>query len=213
MNKAEILQAVAPYTITAPETVGDLVDRAGYVVKNEIPGDFVECGVFRGGSAMAMALALMELGEKRNLWLYDTFTGMTVPTPVDIDVAGLHASDILSAVKCECGLLEVQANMASTGFGGDVVYVVGPVERRLLVPEFVPERIAILRLDTDWYESTKCELEILYPKLVHGGVLIVDDYGHWQGAKKAVDEYFGPEAISDTFFEKINYSVRVRIKP
>jgi hypothetical protein len=77
------------------------------------------------------------------------------------------------------------------------------------IPRLAPERIAILRLDTDWYVSTKHELEWLWPRLSSGGVLIIDDYGHFTGARKAVDEFFGGQ----TFLFRIDYTGRLVTKP
>jgi hypothetical protein len=75
----------------------------------------------------------------------------------------------------------------------------------------LPEQIAVLRLDTDFYESTRHELRHLYPRLVHGGVLIIDDYGHWAGARKAVDEYIAEEGIR-LLLNRIDYTGRIAIK-
>jgi O-methyltransferase len=79
------------------------------------------------------------------------------------------------------------------------------------IPASVPEQIALLRLDTDWYESTKCELEILFPRLVKGGVIIIDDYGCWQGARKAVDEYFNKNNIA-ILLNRMDDTGRIGIK-
>ena len=85
----------------------------------------------------------------------------------------------------------------------------GIVEKTLLEPKNLPEKISILRLDTDFYESTKIELEILYPKLVSGGFLIIDDYGHFKGCRKAVDEYFRDDL---PYLHYVDYSCRLIIK-
>jgi O-methyltransferase len=88
-------------------------------------------------------------------------------------------------------------------------FVRGPVEQTL--PEHAPERLALLRLDTDWYESTRHELEHLYPRLADGGVLIVDDYGHWEGARRAVDEYFDGRA-APLLLSRVDYTGRIAVK-
>ena len=75
----------------------------------------------------------------------------------------------------------------------NIKFIEGEVEKTLLYEENLPKKISILRLDTDFYSSTKKELEILYPRLVSGGVCIIDDYGYWKGARQAVDEYFGDQ--------------------
>lgn len=99
--------------------------------------------------------------------------------------------------------------MADTGYPIERVrFVEGRVEDTL--PVRVPDRISLLRLDTDWYESTRCELEHLFPKLVPGGVLIVDDYGHWEGCRRAVEEYFDENNIP-MLLNRIDYTGRIGI--
>ena len=170
-----------------------------YVVRTGIEGDVVECGVWHGGSAMLAALALAQAGDTgRAIWLYDTFEGMPPPSELDVDPFGAAAHDVLRARErlpeadphnpwAYATLADVKANMAQTGYPR-VHYVEGKVEET--IPAHAPERISLLRLDTDWYESTLHELEHLYPRLAPGGVLILDDYGWWSGARRAVDEYF-----------------------
>ena len=194
-----------------------MVDAVRYVEDNKIAGDIVECGVWRGGNIIVSALALIELGNKtRDLYLYDTFTGMTPPTEMDKDYSGADAEDLLrrnpkgTKIWCEASLEDVQENMRSTRYPAEKVHFVkGPVEET--IPGRLPNSIAILRLDTDWYESTKHELVHLYPLLVQGGILIIDDYGHWQGAQKAVDEYFADYGIKP-LLSRIDYTCRMMIK-
>jgi hypothetical protein len=192
----EIIDAVRPYTMTTAQRIRALLEATRYVARYQIKGDMVECGVWRGGSMMAVALMLDRLGDEgRTLYLYDTFAGMTGPSQEDTDYKGLSASERLrrgspayEETLCLASLEEVQTNLGSVGYrGGEVRYLVGPVEET--IPATVPDQIALLRLDTDWYESTKHELVHLFPLIVNGGVLILDDYGYWEGVKKAVDEY------------------------
>jgi O-methyltransferase len=167
-----IVETVAPFTMTSPERIVALRDAVRHVCRHQIAGDIVECGVWRGGSMMAVALTLMEIGERRPLHLFDTFDGM--PPPGD--------------TWARSPLAEVRRNLAATGYPDHLIrFVPGRVEET--IPAAAPEQIAVLRLDTDWYESTRHELEHLFPRLVPGGVLIIDDYGHWQGARRAVDEF------------------------
>jgi hypothetical protein len=202
-----IAAAVAPYTMTSHERLWALLSATKYIVGKgiRIPGDFVECGVWRGGSAMAMAYQLLDLGvcDKR-IWLYDTFSGMTTPTAKDVEAdSGKSASVLLAETEktegnniwCLAAKENVSANVYSTGYPRDMFqFVQGDIIETLQY--YVPDQIALLRLDTDWYESTKRELEILFPRLVAGGVCIIDDYGHWRGARKAVDEYFKANNIN-----------------
>jgi O-methyltransferase len=206
---------VSSYTQTSLERVAALADGVEYVVRREIPGDFVECGVWRGGSSMAIALTLLRLGvSDRRLWLYDTFGSMPPAGEHDRDYAGrpmtAGALDPINNSAHTAGLTlsEVRSAVASTGYPPrQVTYVEGLVEET--IPCCAPERIALLRLDTDWYESTRHELAELYPRLEHGGVLIVDDYGHFAGARKAVDEYFAGDPI---LLSRIDYTGRMAVK-
>jgi hypothetical protein len=190
-----IVRTVRSRTMTAHEKLNALVMATWYVVEHGIPGDFVECGVWRGGSMQAVALALLERGvTDRELHLFDTFTGMTEPTEEDRAKDGTPAAELLASsprdakIWAVASLEDVRAGMAETGYPAERVhYCVGKVEDTL--PEHAPERIALLRLDTDWYESTRHELEHLYSRVSPGGVLIFDDYSTWQGARKAVDEF------------------------
>jgi hypothetical protein len=91
-----------------------------------------------------------------------------------------------------------------------VHFIEAPVEESL--PAHAPEQIALLRLDTDWYASTRHELEHLYPRLVPGGVLIIDDYGHWEGARRAADEYFG-KIGEHLLLNRLDYAARIAVKP
>jgi hypothetical protein len=206
--------------MTSPERITALTQAVRYVVANGLPGSFVECGVWRGGSMVATAVTLVELGDTtRDLYLFDTFEGMTDPGERDRTYAGLSADAALTNTRretgrnywCIAGIEDVTANMANSGYPMERVHLVrGPVETT--IPEQAPDSIALLRLDTDWYASTRHELEHLYPRLVSQGVLIVDDYGHWEGARGAVDEYFG--ALSrKPLLTRIDYTGRCCVKP
>ena len=221
-NEADraFIRSLRPYTMTSPERLWSLLGAVRHVIAEGVAGDFAECGVWRGGSIMAMASELRQLGAlDRRIWLYDTFAGMTDPTDQDIEApTGKTASQMLAEtsvgdgnnVWCVAGRADVEANVRSTGYPFDnFQFVEGDVATTLL--ESVPDRIALLRLDTDWYESTKLGLEVLYPRLSVGGVCILDDYGHWQGARRAVDEYF--DALGKRpYMHPIDFSGRVFIK-
>lgn len=219
-NTKEVVRSVQPFTMTTPERIAMLVDATLHVVRNKIPGDLVECGVWKGGSTMAMATTLNRLGVRdRNLWLYDTFEGMSAPTSSDSSYDGLDAAvqlasqdkDLPTSVWCYSPIEEVRRNVLSTAFPEALLrFVKGKVEDT--IPQEAPSQIALLRLDTDWYESTRHELEHLYPRLTPGGILIIDDYGYWKGARQAVDEYFS-KVDPDIFFVRIDSSARMAVKP
>lgn len=214
-----IFHMVKDYTITSSERVNALVESVKYIIANNIQGDFVECGVWRGGSAMAMALTLKELhDESRDLYLYDTFAGMTSPTDVDVDYSNVPAAKKFAVTKLSdessnwvmAPLAEVKKNIFSTGYPTEKFHFIeGMVEKT--IPAHIPPKIALLRLDTDWYKSTKHELVHLFPRLSPSGVLIVDDYGHWKGCRQAVDEYIEANGVC-MLLNRIDYTCRVGIK-
>jgi O-methyltransferase len=213
-----IIRAVRAYTSQRVERLIALIDAVRYTIRSGVTGAIVECGVWRGGSMMAAALTLLEeQASPRDLYLFDTFEGMPPPGEHDRANTGMLVADMLCQESapppgtwCFADLEEVRANLSSTRYPAERVhYVRGKVEAT--VPGEAPDQIALLRLDTDWYESTKHELIHLYPRLVKGGVLLIDDYGHWQGARKAVDEYFGRPG-SRVFMHRIDYTGRLIIK-
>lgn len=219
--KAEDLQTIAavrPYTMTSAERVLALCQSVRHIVDHDIPGDIVECGVWRGGSMMAALRTLRELGQtSRSIWLYDTFSGMSPPSDRDVDFIGLTAHEQLKvqrpddpqSIWCCSTLAEVRTNIGRCGYPNERIrFVVGPVETTL--QHELPEQIALLRLDTDWYESTRVELIQLFPRLAPGGVLLVDDYGHWQGCRRAVDEYFREHSVR-MMLHRIDYTGRIGI--
>lgn len=208
------------YTMTTVERMYSLYQSLNYIFENKIPGDFVECGVWKGGSSMLMAFMLSQRGiTDRKLYLYDTFEGMSEPSELDMTSTGENATDLLqqenkedsSSVWCYSSIDEVKRNLYSTGFPKEnIIFIKGKVEDTL--KENLPGELSLLRLDTDWYESTKTELELLYPLLKENGVLIIDDFGHWDGAKKAVVEYFERNKLNPFLF-RIDFTGRLMIKP
>ena len=220
-DDAELIASLRSYTMTSAERLWSLLNAVRYVVDEDLPGDIVECGVWRGGSVMAMVEQLQRLGvTDKRIWLYDTFAGMTPPTKEDVEAGTeLTAAEILAATEigdgnnvwCVAGRADVEANVRSTGYPFEqFTFVEGDVAQTLR--ENAPGAISLLRLDTDWYESTRAEMEVLYPRLAVGGVCILDDYGHWKGARQAVDEYF--ERLGHRpFMHPIDYGGRVFIKP
>jgi O-methyltransferase len=214
----ELCRRVAPYTMTTPPRIFALARAVEYVAMREIPGALVECGVWRGGSMMAAALTLLRLGATdRDLYLFDTFAGMTPPSDEDVRRSGERASDLLAAEGAEsdiwaiASLEDVRNALLSIAYPDERIHFVkGPVEETL--PASAPDEIALLRLDTDWYASTKHELLHLYPRLVRGGVLILDDYGYWQGARRAVDEYLSERGVQ-LLLNRIDNTGRIALKP
>lgn len=219
-DKAHIIRAVEPYTMTSPERIYALISAVDYILEQNIAGDFVECGVWRGGSMLSAIMRLMEKGcTDKTLWLYDTYEGMPAPDENDYSKRSGPAKDKFEKTKisenssdwCFASLEDVQANIALAKYPADKIHFIkGKVEDTL--PAQAPQTIALLRLDTDWYASTKHELEHLFPCLVSGGILIIDDYGHWEGCRKAVDEYFTGHA-QKPLLVRVDYTGRIGIKP
>ena len=206
-----------PFTMTSKERLYALYKSVNYILDRGIDGVFVECGVWRGGSAMMIMLILSERGiSDRDLYLYDTFEGMTMPTESDFSIGGKNMAydeweknnSIENNLWCYASQEDVLNNLNTISYPLERIHFIkGKVEDT--IPEIKPEKISLLRLDTDWYESTKHELIYLFPILTSNGVLIIDDYGHWAGAKKAVDEYF---SNSPLLFNRVDYSCRVAVK-
>ncbi len=219
-EEKKLITKVAGITMTSHERLISLLRSIDYLVQNHIQGDFVECGVWRGGSMALAARKLMQAEQSdRRLFLFDTFEGM--PAPTDNDQSAVDKKDAKLQLEqadkfqgdnvwCYSTLDEVKNNLAATGYPSqNVFYFKGKVEDTL--PEGSIGSIALLRLDTDWYESTKHELETLFDHLVPGGIMIIDDYGHWSGAKKAVDEFFADRGMIP-FLHRIDYTGRLFIK-
>ncbi|WP_439579732.1 TylF/MycF/NovP-related O-methyltransferase [Elioraea sp.] len=216
-----LLETVRRFTMTTVERLYALWSAVRYLVEAEIAGDFLEAGVWRGGSVMLMAHELLRSGAAdRTLWLYDTFSGLPRPNAeIDVDVLGNRAIDGWqmrnlagdTSVWAYADEAEVRANMAATGYPEALTrFVAGKVEQT--IPATMPERIALLRIDTDWYDSYRHLLRTLYDRLVPGGVLLLDDYGHMLGAKRAVDEFRQERGIRQPLL-RVDYSCRMMLKP
>jgi O-methyltransferase len=190
-----VIEAVRPFTMTGNDKLHALITATKYIHEHEIPGDVVECGFWRGGSMHAVARILDAAGShSRNLYLFDTFAGMPSPTKKDRRLYGRSAAALLAknakdkTIWAYASLDEVKAGFETVPYPAERIHFVkGKVEDT--VPANAPDQIALLRLDTDWYESTRHELEHLYDRLVSGGVLILDDYGWWKGSREATDEF------------------------
>ena len=209
----EIYEKCQVYTMTSMERMYALYQGTKYVVNAKIPGDFVECGVWRGGSSMLMALTLLKCKDvSRKIFLYDTFEGMSKPIEKDIQI--VDGKPALETWQKEhmafSSFNETKTNMLSVGYPeNNITFVKGKVENT--IPSMMPFKISLLRLDTDWYETTSHELRHLFPLLSNKGVIIIDDYGHWSGAKEATDKYFF-ENKTPILLNRIDYTGRLGIK-
>ena len=171
-----------------------------YLVSNKIDGEIVECGVFKGANCRFICDYLKTNGlEDKKIYLYDTFEGMPRASSEDININSKKnynefldnnskSSSLKNFYRYE-NINNVEKNLLSTNYDKNKIFFIkGLVEET--IPKKIPEKICLLILDTDYYKSTKHELNHLYPLLIKGGIIIIDDYGTWSGVKKAVDEYF-----------------------
>lgn len=210
-----IIQKIQPFTMTNPERIHALMNATEYIVNQGIEGDIVECGVWKGGSMMAIIemLILLNCKDKKVIG-FDTFDkGMSAYSEWDITYNGRSAAEILTEwekTNVYAKKVEVERYLHSADYPSQNIQLVEG-EVKDTIPTLNIPKIALLRLDTDWYESTKFEMEQLYDKLVMGGIIIIDDYGYWQGAKKAVDEFFVAKNIC-LFWHRVDHSCRIALK-
>ena len=218
-NEKELIDLVKSYSMTPQIRIYNLIKALKHINQKKILGDYVECGVWKGGNIILFK-KIIELtnDSSRKIFAYDTFEGMTEPDENDFDISkNLNAKILMKKDKDKktniwgvCSLEDVKSNIQANVKNVDnIKFIKGPVEKTLDIQENLPEKISLLRLDTDWYSSTKKELEILYKKVSPGGVIIIDDYGHWGGSKKAVDEFFLDKYV---WMHYIDYACRLIIK-
>ena len=190
----EIYTLCKSRTMTNPNSISNLISATDYLTKAKIEGAYVECGVWRGGSSMAFCLATLRNDlDRREVFLYDTFEGYLGTSKEDFQIQDKKTpSELYRKDKnylCYAGLEDVKFGIDSTGYPNELLhYVIGDVQKT--IPKTLPKSIALLRLDTDYFESTMHELTYLYPLLSPGGVVIIDDYDHWNGSRQACDSYF-----------------------
>jgi O-methyltransferase len=224
MSKFEqsAINVSSKYSMTGFERMYFLAKAIEHIKNNNISGDFVECGVWRGGNLILFEKMIEKLNIKKKIYAYDTFEGMSKPGKFDYTFKNENAKKIIDTLRskkvdpkknivlAECSLAEVKKNYnKNTKLNKNLICIKGQVEKTLKIKKNLPKKISILRLDTDWYESTKIELEVLFPLLSKNGILIIDDYGYWGGARKAVDGYF--KNISVALF-KIDFTSRFVLK-
>lgn len=196
--KREILVTCAPYTATHQEAMLKLIANVHHVIKNDIPGDFVETGVFMGGSCMIIAEVLKQLKvNDRAIWMYDTYEGVPKPNDIETDPEGKLLKtwweeqkqlDGQTSTWCNASLPTVKTNLEKVNYSGNVHFVKGLVEDT--IPRQGPDAIALLRIDVDLEYPTRHVLDHFYPRLSMGGHVIFDDYGMFPSVKHTIDDYF-----------------------
>jgi len=188
MTRNEILKASKPFTMTSYPRMECFYDCIVEAVKTDIPGAIVECGVWKGGNAMIAGYLMKELGADRDIFLYDTFTGMTEPGEHDIKYDGKKAVDVYHKNWHRVSDKTVTNNIMETQYDGFHI-IVGDIMET--IPEVMPESVSVIRLDTDWFESTLHELKHFWDIISPGGFLIIDDFNCWKGSQKACKDFFG----------------------
>lgn len=188
-----------------------------YCVKNQIQGSYVECGVMTGSHPI---LACNTIIQNRlpiiDIFMFDAYEGLTKPCKYDYStkdpVFHMTNDEVIKHWEtqqneninewCYCSLENVKDNVYKTNYPTDKLHFIkGDVMETLLEEQNIPDKISILRLDTDWYESSKFELEKLYHNVVDGGIVILDDYFHWDGQRRATDEFFQENNIKKEIFK------------
>jgi len=203
----ELFALACPYSMVHLPGFYNVYQSLAYIRDNAIPGDLVECGCALGGVAIFMRLCLTRWGMDRTIHLFDTFVGPPIGSRDTIH----GGQELVWSAAMENHRAGTEENIIeATGSLEGFHIVEGFVEQTLPVTS-LPE-LALLRLDTDFYESTRVEFELLYPKLTRGGVLIVDDYGYFQGSRRATDEYLA--TIRPTpLLNRIDQGVWAGVKP
>jgi O-methyltransferase len=224
-TEINFVESASKFSMTGHDRIFCLLRAIQHVDNNNLEGDFVECGVWKGGNLILFKKMIEKLNIKdKKIYGFDTFEGMSEPTDHDSDgdgyLGGFKAEYYMSKQKKDVNIDNIHSyapiNIVEQNFINNtdnmdnLILIKGKVEDTLKVQSNIPEKISILRLDTDWYESTKIELEILYPRLVKNGVLIIDDYGEWSGSRKATNEFFKDKKIA---MFKIDRAARLIFKP
>ena len=206
-----LVETASEFSMTSHDRIFALLRAIQHIYNNNLEGDFVECGVWKGGNLILYQKMIEKLNIKgKKIYGFDTFEGMSDPTdadfPADNLFGGFKAEHYMKTQKKDLNINNIHAyapiEMVKNNFNNNtknrnnLILIKGKVEDTLKIQSNLPDKISILRLDTDWYESTKAELEVLYPRLVKNGVLIIDDYGEWSGSRKATNEYFKDKKIA-----------------
>lgn len=197
---APILEQIRPFTMVPEESLVELARQVCAILAFHIPGDFVECGVWRGGASFLMAELLRQAGvEDRKVWLFDSFEGLPPPEEIDGVAALAYAKNIADPWyhdNCRALLEEVQQNATTLGLTAYTECVQGWFDQTLPLHRARIGPIALLRIDGDWYSSVRCCLDNLYDQVVDGGLVVLDDYYAWDGCAIAVHEFLGKRRLA-----------------
>jgi len=195
-----ILDKTRPFTMVAQAALVDLALQVQHVLAENIRGNFVECGVWRGGAAFLMAELLRHFGvTDRKVWLFDSFEGLPSPDGIDGPAAMAYAKNAASSGEfqnCRASLEEVQRTATELGLKSYTIFVKGWFDKTLARNRDRVGDIALLRIDCDWYSSVRCCLDNLYDQVVNRGFVILDDYYTWDGCAIAVHEFLAKRTLS-----------------
>ncbi len=210
----KILKESEKYINTSLPSQWSIIQSLEYIKKNKIKGDIIETGTFHGGGLILINNVLKAIKLKKNIWGYDTFKGIPNINLKHDAILGdkkinLNKKKIKNYDLIYPSLKNVRFNLKKNGFKKLPNLIVGDTRKTLKKKINLPKKISLIRLDTDFYESTLNELKILFPLLSKKGILIIDDYGHHKGSKKAVDDYFKNKNV---WLHRIDYTVRLIIK-
>jgi hypothetical protein len=205
-NFVRLHEVVKNYTMCGKARLRSLYRAVSYVCEENIPGDLVECGTAKGGSAAMLGLTSQLVSSNRTLWVFDTFEGIPEPTQADPDYE--EASKFTGLFRGE--LHEVADFFDQCGILQNARLVKGLFQETLPFTEV--ESIAVLHIDADWYESVWTCINCLYDRISPGGVIQFDDYGTWAGARKAIDEFL-KENAADSRLRYVDHAGRIWIKP
>lgn len=215
----EEFETINEISLSSSPNKWSLIQSLKHIQENNIEGDIVETGVFKGANLVLINNFLNRSNIEKKIYAYDTYAGQPEPSNLDYDLKGKSMIDKFSDFKKKnitpvfCSLEDVKKNIKKySPFDYDkIIFIKGKVEETLNSEKNIPQQISLLRLDTDFYESIKKSLDILYPRLSKGGVLIIDDYGHFKGAQTAVDNYFKDK--KNIWMHRVDYTCRLIIKP
>jgi len=194
-----ILRRVKPLTMVDSDSTIELARHVSRLVEDGIPGDFVECGVWKGGSSFLMALLARELESERTVWLFDSFEGLPPPEQIDGPKALTWAASKDPSNyfdNCRASIDQVKQSARELGLESCTRFVKGWFEQTLPAATHELGTIALLRIDADWYSSVRCCLDHLYDKVAEGGVVVLDDYYSWDGCAIAVHEFLGERRLA-----------------
>jgi len=219
-DEIKLIKEIKNYTMNGSLRIWALIVAFKSILQNNIEGDFVETGVWKGGNLILIQKLIekYDIKEKKIIG-YDTFEGFPKGTNFDKDFKNVNAEDYFlskdnvensDSFNSSVSINDVKRNFNDNSkINNNLILIKGKTQESLLDEKNIPKKISLIRLNTSFYESTKIELEILYPRLQKGGYLIIDDYGFWQGSRKAVDDYFNDKKIALHF---VDHTCRIMLK-